>query len=65
MTPRQQIVAALRDGDRAARAGEARTACPYRLGTGDRMEDLLVALWLRAYDRASPMPVEFEEGSGT
>lgn len=60
MTPREQIAAAMRDGARAARAGEAVTSCPYRTGTGDRFEDLLGALWCRAYDRVASLPVDYE-----
>jgi hypothetical protein len=66
MSARQEIAAAMSDGDRAAREGEPRTACPYRRGTGDRMEELLATLWCRAYDRVSPMPVDYgDEGSGS
>lgn len=65
MTPRQQIVAAMRDGARAAAEGEPISACPYRTGSADRLESVLATLWLRAYDRVASLPVDYRsEGSG-
>lgn len=59
MSAREDVLAAMVDGRRAAEQGEPLESCPFRAGTGDRFEHVLGVLWRRAYDRVASLPVDY------
>lgn len=52
-------VRALIAGRKAAQDGEPATACPHRLDSDDPVERAHARLWLRGYDRARPLQVDY------
>lgn len=52
-------VRALRDGEAAGKAGEPVTTCPHDPDAEAPQEQALARMWLRGYDRARPMPVDY------
>lgn len=52
-------VRAHRAGRAAAQAGQPATACPYDPQADTAEVRVLAKMWLRGYDRANPMPVDY------
>lgn len=53
------VIRALREGMTAGNAGKPPTACPYAPDAKTPQEQAKARMWLRGYDKARPLPVDY------
>jgi hypothetical protein len=52
-------IRAFRAGQAAGKADKPATVCPHDPDAATPQEQALARMWLRGYDRARPMPVDY------